>query len=106
MMKDKTITLCGSTKFKDTFMKVAKALTLKGYIVLMPHVFVHADNIELTITQKKALDTLHRVKIDISGNIYVIDVGGYIGHSTKSEIYYAKATLKCIYYYSTGELIS
>lgn len=37
----KTVCLCGSTKFKDTFYEVAKELTLKGYIVLMPHVFLH-----------------------------------------------------------------
>jgi hypothetical protein len=43
-----TITLCGSTRFKDIFFQVAEELTLAGHIVLMPLVFHHADNKELT----------------------------------------------------------
>ena len=31
--KYKIVTLCGSTRFKDEFLKVQKELTLKGYIV-------------------------------------------------------------------------
>lgn len=37
--KHKVITLCGSTRFKNEFMKVAERLTYDGYIVLMPHIF-------------------------------------------------------------------
>ena len=44
------------------------------------------------------LDEIHRQKIDMSNEIYVINCGGYIGESTKSEIEYAKANGKKISY--------
>ena len=85
------ITLCGSTRFKDLFFTVAKELTLAGNIVLMPMVFHHADNDDLTEEQKIRLDNLHKLKINMSDAIFVVNVDGYIGESTKSEIEYAKA---------------
>lgn len=54
------ITLCGSTRFKDAFMEVAKRLTLAGHIILMPAVFHHSDEMELTMEQKIQLDNLHK----------------------------------------------
>ena len=47
---------------------------------------------------KKMLDEMHKQKIDMSDEIYVINVGGYIGESTKSEIEYAKRNGKKINY--------
>ena len=44
------------------------------------------------------LDDMHRAKIDLADEIFVINVGGYIGSSTKSEIEYAKRTNKVISY--------
>lgn len=44
------------------------------------------------------LDEMHKQKIDMSDEVYVINVGGYIGESTKSEIEYAKAEGKKIDY--------
>ena len=84
----KTVTLCGSTKFKDEFLDIAKEFTLKGWIVLMPHVFGHSGD-KITEEQKQMLDEIHRQKIDISNYIYVINPGGYIGESTSKEIDYA-----------------
>ena len=37
---------------------------------------------------------MHKRKIDIADEIFVINVGGYIGSSTQSEIDYAIATGK------------
>ena len=48
--------------------------------------------------RKKMLDEMHKQKIDMSDEIYVINVGGYIGESTKNEIEYAKAEGKKIDY--------
>lgn len=95
----KIITLCGSTKFKDTFMHVNEQLTLYNKIVLMPGVYCHSDNIHITTTQKQNLDILHKEKIDLSDAILVINQNNYIGESTKSEIEYAKYKNKEIYYY-------
>ena len=44
------------------------------------------------------LDEMHKQKIDMSDEIYVINVGGYIRESTKSEIEYAKEKGKRISY--------
>ena len=38
---------------------------------------------------KEMLDDMHKRKIDMADSIYVINVGGYIGQSTRSEIEYA-----------------
>ena len=39
---------------------------------------------------KQMLNDLHFAKIDLADEIIVINVGGYIGSSTKKEIEYAK----------------
>lgn len=100
------ITLCGSTRFKDQFLKAQKELTLKGNIVISVGLFGHAGDSEVwenmdegTLTQtKEMLDDMHKRKIDMSDEIFVINVGGYIGESTKSEIAYARARGKKITY--------
>ena len=54
---------------------------------------------EDTLTKtKEMLDDMHKRKIDMADEIFVINVGGYIGSSTRSEIEYAKATGKTVYY--------
>ena len=97
-LKDyKAITLCGSTKFKDEFMKVQKELTLNGYIVISVGCFGHSGDV-FTDEQKIMLDDMHKRKIDMADEIFVINVNGYIGSSTKSEIEYAKAHNKKVNY--------
>ena len=99
-MKPEVVTLCGSTKFKEQFLEMSKKLTLDGKIVISVGMFGHADKIPLTLEQKNLLDELHLRKIDLSDSIFVVDVGGYIGESTKREIEYAKQHNKKIKYYS------
>ncbi len=94
------ITLCGSTRFRDNFLETYEKLSLQGKIVLSVTKFTHADNLTISEDQKKKLDELHLRKIDLSDSIYVIDVNGYIGESTKREIEYAKNNSKQITYYS------
>ncbi len=93
----KVITLCGSTKFKAEFMKVQKELTLKGYIVISVGCFGHSGDV-ITDDQKIMLDNMHKRKIDMADEIFVINVDGYIGESTKSEIEYAKSHNKKVNY--------
>ena len=99
IVKDKynVITLCGSIRFKNEFMKVQEELTLDGNIVFIPNFFNNLKG-EINKETKKMLDEMHRQKIDMSNEIYVINCGGYIGESTKSEIEYAKANGKMISY--------
>jgi hypothetical protein len=102
----KVVTLCGSTKFKDEFMKAQKELTLKGYIVISVGLYGHSGDSEVwenmdegTLTKtKEMLDDMHKRKIDMADEIFVINVGGYIGDSTKSEIEYAKTHGKVVNY--------
>ena len=104
--KYKVITLCGSTRFKDAFLEAQKRLTLAGNIVISVGLFGHAGDQEVwagmpedTVTRTKAmLDDMHLRKIDLSDAIYVLNVGGYIGESTRSEIFYAAVTEKEILY--------
>ena len=103
---NKVITFCGSTRFKDEFMEAQKRLTLEGNIVISVDLFGHSGDNEvwenmdegmLTAT-KKMLDDMHKWKIDMADEIFVINVGGYIGESTRSEIEYAAAHGKIVRY--------
>ena len=93
----KVITLCGSTRFKNEYIEVQKRLTLDGNIVLSVGLFGHSGDSEVwenmdegTLTKtKEMLDDMHKRKIDMADEIFVIDVVGYIGDSTQSEIEYA-----------------
>ena len=93
----KVITLCGSTRFKDEFMRVQKELTLQGYIVISVGAFGHSGDI-FTEETKEMLDDMHKRKIDMADEIFVINVNEYIGSSTRSEIEYAKEKGKEINY--------
>ena len=96
------ITLCGSTKFKNTFEEWNKKLTLAGHIVYTVSCFGHADKIEYTEEQKNKLDLVHFIKILNSDAIFVLDVDDYIGFSTKREIVWAELNNKLVYYLSAG----
>ncbi len=93
------ITLCGSTRFKDEFIAAQKRLTLEGNIVISVGLFGHSGDDEVfTEDTKQMLDDMHKRKIDMADEIFVINKNGYIGSSTKSEIEYAKATGKKVRY--------
>lgn len=102
----KVITLCGSTRFKEAFTQAQKRLTLEGNIVISVGLFGHSGDSEVwegmsedTLTRTKLmLDDMHKRKIDMADEIFVINVGGYIGASTRSEIEYARSTGKTVRY--------
>lgn len=75
-------------KFKDDFLREQKRLTLEGNIVLAPNMFLLAEDITEDI--KKMLDDMHKRRIDMADEIFVINKNSYVGSSTKSEIEYAK----------------
>ncbi|MFQ6804311.1 MAG: hypothetical protein ACLRT5_05170 [Lachnospiraceae bacterium] len=83
----KVVTLCGSTRFKEEFMEAQKRLTLEGKIVISVGLFGHSGDSEVwegmdegTLTRtKEMLDDMHKRKIDMADEIFVINVGGYIG---------------------------
>ena len=95
----KVVTLCGSTRFKDEFMETMKKLTLSGILVLSVGVFGHSgDNEALSEDVKEMLNDMHKRKIDMADEIFVINKNGYIGSNTRSEIEYATQTGKKVNY--------
>lgn len=99
--KYKVVTLCGSTRFKDDFQRIQKDLTLSGYIVISVGLYGHADGEYETVLNeevKTMLDDMHKRKIDMSDEVFIINRDGYIGDSTRSEIDYAIKTGKTIKY--------
>jgi len=94
------VCLCGSTKFKQEFIKANFEFTMKGYIVLTVGWFSHADGKTYTPTkrEKQKLDELHCAKIDLADEVYILNIDNYIGESTAREIYHAVYTGKEIYY--------
>ncbi len=93
------VTLCGSTRFKEQFLEAQKRLTLAGNIVISVGLFGHSGDDEVwTDGTKEMLDDMHKRKIDMADEIYVINVGCYIGSSTRSEIEYARSRGKVIKY--------
>ena len=104
--KYKVVTLCGSTRFREQFMQAQKDLTLQGYIVISVGLYGHAGDQEVwenmdegTLTKtKEMLDDMHKRKIDMADEIFVVNVGGYVGDSTKSEIKYAHENGKVVRY--------
>lgn len=90
------VCLCGSTRFYDAFQQANFDLTMQGKIVLSvgfyPHAKAehgHGEGIGHSSVEKVALDELHKRKIDLADRVLVLNVGGYIGESTRSEIEYA-----------------
>lgn len=96
--KYKVITLCGSTRFKKEFEETNKRLTLEGNVVISVGCFGHAGDV-FTDEQKVMLDDIHRQKIEMADEIFVINKDYYIGKSTRAEIEYAKKLGKKINYY-------
>lgn len=96
-MDIEVVTICGSMSFKEEMIRVSQELELKhGYVVIQCVYGINPDICsELDIEN---LSKLHFKKIDISDAIYVVNVGGYIGESTKKEIEYAKSLGKEILY--------
>ena len=95
------VCLCGSTRFMDAFHTVGWQLTLQDYIVLTVGVCKHAEDhggeaLGQDVADK--LDELHRRKIDLADWVFVLNVDGYIGDSTRGEIEYAEQLGKRVTY--------
>ena len=100
-MKPKIVCLCGSTRFMQEFFEVGWQFTLKDYIVLSVGVCKHAEHHGAeALGQEVAdrLDELHLRKIDLADEVFILNVGGYIGESTRKEIKYAQKMDKPINY--------
>ena len=93
------VTICGSMRFEKKMQEIARNLEIKkGYCVLQPIYKVSKAKVE-TYEELENIYKSHLQKIDISNAIYVVNIGGYIGESTKQEIEYAQNTGKKIFYH-------
>lgn len=107
-VRAKVITLCGSTKFKEEINRANAELTMQGDLVISLGVFGHVDMPDHDWTtngsaDKSMLDDLHKRKIDLADEIMVINVGGYIGESTRGEIAYAESRGKPVRYWESAQ---
>ncbi len=97
VVRPRIVCLCGSTRFIDTFRKAEFDETLAGRIVLTIGCDTKSDDmLALGPDVKERLDELHKRKIDLADEILVLNVDGYIGESTRSEIRYANRLAKLI----------
>jgi hypothetical protein len=109
MDKPKVITLCGSSRFVDVMAVVGwrlerdeNAITMGLHLIpiwytrgqIPDHLAEHEGVAE-------QMDALHRCKIDISDEIFVVNRNNYIGDSTKKEIEYAKSINLPIRWYNS-----
>ena len=106
--KPKIITLCGSTRFIEHFAVMGWELEKQGAIALSCHYlpksyFINkdisvCDHLAEVEGVKEHFDQLHMRKIEMSDEILVLNVEGYIGESTNNEIAHAKKLGKLIRY--------
>jgi hypothetical protein len=94
--RPKIVCLCGSTRFWREFQKQGLEETLDGNIVLSIGAASGTDDEHFgnLSTQdydniKEQLDVLHLQKIDLADEVLVLNVGGYIGDSTRREVLHA-----------------
>lgn len=96
----KIITVCGSLKFKNQIMKITEKMELQGNCMISPIYPTNIDKDSYSDKEILIIDKMHKEKIKISDAILVVNINGYIGNSTKSEIEYAKSLNKEIIYYT------
>jgi hypothetical protein len=97
------VCLCGSTRFWREFQRQSLAETLAGKIVLSIGAASgtddeHFGNLprEEYERVKAMLDELHLRKIDLADEVLILNVGGYMGESTRRELAYAMTHDKAI----------
>jgi hypothetical protein len=99
--KPKVVCYCGSLRVAlEAFKKAEYESVLSGEIALLPCcMFVDIQReYGAQSDYKVKADDLHKRKIDICDEVFVLNVGGYIGESTRSEIDYANKVGKPVKY--------
>lgn len=97
----KIICYCGSLRFKEQFQEMELRSLNEGNIALLPCcMFVDIERKFGKVGYKEKADEIHKRKIDLADEVYIINPGGYVGESTRNEIEYAQSKGKRIKYYS------
>ena len=97
----KIITVCGSLRFVKEMFEITEKMELQGNCMLVPIYNPNKPNKD-AFTEEEALilDKAHKERIKLADAILVVNVGGYVGNSTKSEIEFAESLNKEIIYYT------
>jgi len=101
--RPKIICLCGSSRFVAEMAVIAWTMEKEGAITLGLHLLPAGytdveDHIAEAEGVAEKMDVLHLRKIDLADEVFVLNVGGYIGNSTRNEIEYAASIGKTIKY--------
>jgi hypothetical protein len=91
------VTLIGSSRFKENHQRAQREETLLGKIVIPMGMYGHLEGLDQDGSIKAMLDVLHRRKIDMSDEVFLVNPGGYVGPSTLSELLYASQAGKRIF---------
>ncbi|GAA4377915.1 hypothetical protein [Nocardioides caricicola] len=83
------VTLCGSMRFAEEIARLDAELTLAGHVVLAPTALGPAT--ELSAADRDVLDRVHLRKVAMADEVLVVNVGGYVGESTRREIEHARS---------------
>ena len=98
----KTYTMCGSMRFEKEMREIAFNLETERECNILQCTYTDK---EITAQNKLCLAAAHYRKIDLSDGIYVVNIGGYIGESVKSEIEYARKRGKEILFHCECESV-
>lgn len=106
----RVVCFCGSSRFTSEMMTLSWLYAKEGVIAIgwfvrpvvdgePTHHLAELDGVA------ELFDELHLRKIDMSDEVHVVNVGGYIGDSTRREIAYAEAHGKPVkYLYSNSPI--
>ncbi len=85
--RPEVVCLCGSARFMTEMRTANRELTSRGVVVLAPSELDGPPAPE----QKAVLDAVHLRRIELADRVLVVNPGGYVGESTRSEIAHARA---------------
>ena len=98
------VCLCGSGRFREAFERAELDETLAGRIVLTIGCNTHDIARDTDWAHiKPMLDQLHFRKIDLADEVLILNVGGYIGESTRRELAYARSLGKRVRFLESSE---
>lgn len=95
----KTVTICGSMKFKREMQSIAFLLEIKCNMNVLQCVY-NVDDLDITPIEQTSLENAHYSRIELSDAIYVVDIQGYIGNQVAKEIAFAKSKGKEVIFHS------
>ena len=99
--RPKIITLCGSTRFTSEMLREAWRLTMLGNIVIHWNIIESDEPLAHGAereggTVKEIIDALYLHKVAMADEVRVLNIGGYVGESTRDELAHARRLNKVV----------